>query len=217
MEIKSFISIIRLKSMHTHTHSIFWYPCWVELFFILGCRFWSCKANTATENAVWSRRVLLWVSTVIYLTERSTSKFHRFILCTVCLRANAFSHKTTSTNTTSRNASLAKHRCAYASYAAITLLHYLPSRSRTATSEFGHGLFIKTEHTFQQPTLPYTTRRCAITITTFLNNSLSRWIEIKRAVRWDHDSAVTTWVKLLLCICMFYDNKKASCAKLFCC
>lgn len=120
-------------------------------------------------------------------------------------------------NTASRNASLAKHRCAYASYAAITLLHYLPSRSRTATSEFGHGLFIKTEHAFQQPTLPYTTRRCAITITTFLNNSLSRWIEIKRAVRWDYDSAMTTWVKLLLCICMFYDNKKASCAKLFCC
>lgn len=120
-------------------------------------------------------------------------------------------------NTTSRNASLAKHRCAYASYAAITLLHYLPSRSRTATSEFGHGLFIKAEHTFQQPTLPYTTRRCAITIITILNNSLSRWIEIKRAVRWDYDSAMTTWVKLLLCICMFYDNKKASCAKLFCC
>lgn len=96
MEIKSFISKIRLKSMHTHIHTIFWHPCWVELFFILGCRFWSCKANTATQNAVWSRRVLLWVSTVIYLTERSTSKFHRFILCTVCLRANAFSHKTTS-------------------------------------------------------------------------------------------------------------------------
>lgn len=36
------------------------------------------------------------MSTVIYLTESSTSKFHRFILCTVCLRANAFSHKTTS-------------------------------------------------------------------------------------------------------------------------
>lgn len=30
--------------------------------------------------------------------------------------------------------------------------------SRTATSDLCHGLFIKTEHAFQQPTLPYTTR-----------------------------------------------------------
>lgn len=91
------------------------------------------------------------------------------------------------------------------------------NNSRTATSEFCHGLFIKTEHAFQQTTLPYTTTTRSRAITTSLNNSLSRLnLNFESMTPIFCDSAMTIWVKLPWCIGMLCDKKKqVNCAKLF--